>query len=57
MSKKLKVKTRKELTRMSINEIETYLDEVQNSIEYDDSEELLDLESIVREILLEKYED
>lgn len=55
MSKDLKFRSKKEIKKMSVNEVENYLTEIQNYLDIKDSKELIDLEKMVREILLEKY--
>lgn len=55
MSKSLKIKSRKELEKLSIGEIEIYLEEIQYSLDVKYSKELSDHEEMVREILLDKY--
>lgn len=55
MSKSLKIKSRKELEKLSIGEIEIYLEEIQYTLDVKYSKELYDHEEMVREILLDKY--
>lgn len=55
MSKNFKIKSKKELKKMSVSEIENYLEELQNYLDYNNSEELFELEKLVSEMLLEKY--
>lgn len=55
MPKSFKIKSRKELEKLSISEIEIYLDDLQSYLDIRETKELSDHEEIVREILLDKY--
>ena len=55
MSKPFKIKSKKELEKLSVTQIELYLDELQTYLDIKYTKELSDHEEIVREILLDKY--
>lgn len=55
MAKSFKIKSRKELEKSSIVEIEVYLEELQNYLDINYSKDLSEHEEMVSEILLDKY--
>lgn len=55
MSKSFKIKLKKEIEKLSISEIEIYLEDIQYSLDIKYSKELSDHEEMVRELLLDKY--